>query len=186
MLNDLRTRLTGLLRDSRKRSCIIIAMAAMAVLLILCSDISCAERNDSPAGSDSSDDYAAVLEQKLVDIISSVDGAGETRVLVTLQSGKEYIYASEDSTSTDSSASVDSSGRQSSDERQDRQSTHIIIDTDQGEQALIRTELMPAINGVVVVCQGADDPLVAERIMAVVTTALGISSKRVCITQLSQ
>lgn len=186
MFNEMRTRLTNLLRDSKKRSGIIIAMAAMAVLLILCSDLSCQAENSMPETSATSEDYAAELEQKLIDIISSVEGAGETRVLVTLQSGKEYIYASEDSTSTDSSASVDSSGRQSSDERQDRQSSHIIIDTDQGEQALIRTELMPAINGVVVVCQGADDPSVAERIMAVVTTALGISSKRVCITQLSQ
>lgn len=178
--------LSAMLRDGKARTNAIIIIAAAVVLLMLVPDISCAEQNEAQAQPETADSYARELEERLAQIISSVEGAGETRVLVTLQSGREYIYASEDSTSTGSSSSTDSAGRQSSDESEDRRSSYIIIDTDQGEQALIRTELMPAVNGVVVVCGGAGDPEVAGRILDVVTTALGISSKRVCITQLTQ
>lgn len=181
------SRIAGTIRDSKKRTNILIVLAAVAALLVVLSDMSCApEENETHASEFSLDAYAAELEDKLERIISAVEGAGETKVMVTLQNGMEYIYASEDSTSTDLSKSVDSSGRESNDERSDHQSNYIIIDTDQGEKALVCTELMPTVSGVVVVCSGAADPQVAERIMAVVTTALNISSKRVCITQLSQ
>lgn len=169
-----------------KRTNLIILLAAAAVLLILFSDVSCAGREVPAEPATGAEEYARQLEDRLTEIISSVDGAGETRVMVTLQNGIEYIYASEDTTSTDSSASSDPAGRQSNDEREDRKSSCIIIDTDGGEQALVRTELMPSVSGVVVVCTGGSDQRVAQRIMDVVTTALNISSKRVCITQLSQ
>lgn len=39
--------------------------------------------------------------------------------------------------------------------------------------------------GVVVVCEGGDLPQVQQRIIEAVTTALNISSKRVCVTKSS-
>jgi len=169
-----------------KRTEILIILAAAAVMLILLPDLNCTRTQKPAEYSDPAETYARQLESKLTQVISAVDGAGEVQVMVTLRNGVEYIYASEDATSTDSSATTDSSGRQSSDEREDRQSSYIIIDTDSGEQALVRTEMMPTVSGVVVVCRGADDPEVSRRILDVVTTALDISPKRVCITQLSQ
>ncbi len=184
-LSAINTGLSRLLSDGRKRTNLIILLAASAVLLILLSG--CPESENKPAKVESdASQYAAQLERRLEEIISSVEGAGQSRVMVTLQNGGEYLYASEDSISTDNSASTDSGGRQSSGEREEHRSSFIIIDTGQGEQALVRTELMPSVSGVVVVCPGADDPQVAQRIMSVVTTALDISPKRVCITQSSQ
>jgi len=177
------------LGDDRKKVNLIILLAAAAVLMIMLSDNSCTPDSDAAiqnTAAVSSEEYARQLEIKLEDMVSSIDGAGQARVMVTLQNGTEYVYASEDAFVTDSSESTDPAGRQSTDERQDRKSSYIIIDTGNGEEALVRTELMPTVSGVVVICQGADDPLVAERIMAVVTVALDISPKRVCITQLSQ
>ena len=39
-------------------------------------------------------EYTAELEERLVSIISAIDGAGETKVMVTLESGSEEIYLS--------------------------------------------------------------------------------------------
>ena len=41
----------------------------------------------------------------------------------------------------------------------------------------------PKVRGVVVVCDGGDDPLVVARVMAAVTKSLNISSDKVCITK---
>ncbi len=188
MLKEIKEKIGRLTENDTLRTNLIILLAAAAVLLIILSDGSCAGKSNTQETSAqfSHNQYAADLEKQLETIISSVEGAGPARVMITLQNSSEYIYASEDALSTDSSESTDSSGRQSTGERQDKKSNYIIIDTDHGEQALIRTELMPTVSGVVVVCRGAGDPGVAERIMSVVTTALDISPKRVCITQLSQ
>lgn len=185
-MSELSGRLRALLDKGKNRTGLMIVLAAAAALLVIFSGSSGAEQPQSAQQSATAEDYARELEQRLESIISSMEGVGEAHVLITLQNGKEYIYAVQDSTSTDSSASTDPAGRQSSDESRNSQSSYIILDTDSGEQALVCTELMPAVSGVVVVCRGGDDPLVAEQITAVVTTALDISSKRVCITKLSQ
>ena len=41
----------------------------------------------------------------------------------------------------------------------------------------------PKVRGVVVVCEGGDDPLVVARVMNAVTKALNISSDKVCVTK---
>lgn len=45
-------------------------------------------------------------------------------------------------------------------------------------------EIEPIIRGVVVACDGADDPVVVNRVSEIVTKALGVSSAKVCVTKL--
>lgn len=45
--------------------------------------------------------------------------------------------------------------------------------------------ITPVVRGVVIVCDGGDDPLVVGRVMSAVTKSLDISSNKVCITKLS-
>lgn len=47
-------------------------------------------------------------------------------------------------------------------------------------------EIEPIIRGVVVVCQGGDDPVVVEKVLNAVTKALNVSSAKVCITKLNE
>lgn len=44
-------------------------------------------------------------------------------------------------------------------------------------------EIEPTIRGIVVACDGGDDPVVVERVSEIVTKALGISSAKVCVTK---
>ena len=60
-----------------------------------------------------------------------------------------------------------------------------MVDGTDGRSALVRTRMEPVIKGVVVVCEGGDDPVTVSRIMDAVTTALAISSAKVCITKLA-
>lgn len=45
--------------------------------------------------------------------------------------------------------------------------------------------ITPVVRGVVVVCDGGDDPLVVSRVMSAVTKSLDISTNKVCVTKLS-
>ena len=47
-------------------------------------------------------------------------------------------------------------------------------------------EIEPVIRGVVVACDGGDEPLVTERVFNAVTKALNISSAKVCVTKLKE
>lgn len=45
--------------------------------------------------------------------------------------------------------------------------------------------ITPQVRGVVIVCDGGDDPVVISRVMSAVTKSLDISSNKVCVTKLS-
>lgn len=47
-------------------------------------------------------------------------------------------------------------------------------------------EIQPVIRGVLVVCEGGDDPVVTQTVTQAVTRALDISSAKVCVTKLNQ
>lgn len=42
----------------------------------------------------------------------------------------------------------------------------------------------PTVRGVVIVCDGGDDPVVVSRVLSAVTRSLSISSDKVCVTKL--
>lgn len=45
--------------------------------------------------------------------------------------------------------------------------------------------ITPVVRGVVIVCDGGDDPVVVSRVMSAITKSLCISSNKVCVTKLS-
>ncbi|MDD2361916.1 MAG: hypothetical protein PHH84_03010 [Oscillospiraceae bacterium] len=126
------------------------------------------------------EEFVAETEERLTEIIGSIEGAGNCRVMVTLENGVEYIYAVEQDINTDRQ---EDSNRIS--EREDNRESVIVVDTENGRQGLLVTEIQPTVKGVAVVCKGGDQPLVQQRIINTITTVLNISSKRVCVTKLS-
>ena len=130
------------------------------------------------------DSYVSRLEARLTELISSVDGAGRTKVMITLECGTEYVYASQQKTTTAVSENSEPSGRSSRDEKRSGEQSLILVDAGRGEEPLILKEITPTVAGVVVLCSGADNVNVRQQIIDVVTTALGTSSNRVCVTRM--
>ena len=92
--------------------------------------------------------YSTKIENDLQTVISKIEGAGKTEVLLTMENSVEYVYLDNSTTKT--------------------------------------KEIEPLIRGVLVVCEGGDDPVVVERVTDAVTKALDISTAKVCITKLSE
>lgn len=160
---------------------LVAVLGLSAMVLLLFSECGENEIKKVQKTENEAQQYRTELEEELQSLLSCIDGAGRVEVMVTLQGSYEYVYALENKNSSDSSQSETSSGL-----REENESSYIIVDTEEGEKALIRTELSPPIAGVVVVCEGAGDEVVCERIILAVTTALDISSKRVCVILLSK
>lgn len=125
--------------------------------------------------------YAEQLEKRLESIIGKIQGVGECNVLVTLSGGSEYIYATEEKSSTKRSEDTLES-KQSVNEQDTGEQQYIILQTDDGEQALLITEIAPRVSGVVVACTGGGNEAVSNQVVKAVTTALDIPSTKVCVT----
>lgn len=126
--------------------------------------------------------YANRLEQSLEQILSGIQGAGNAKVLVTLEQTAEYVYATEEKKSNQAAQDKSGVDSQKTETNDSDEKTYIIVkDADGSERALPVTEVQPVVKGVVVVCDGGDNPTVQQNITSAVTTALHISSIQVCV-----
>ncbi len=124
------------------------------------------------------------LEESLENIVSGINGAGKSKVLITFEGTPETVYATEEKKNNEASEDKSEGDITRKKESNDSEKKFITVkDSDGGEKALAVTELEPKIKGAVVICPGADDPIVKNRITEAVTTALNINSNRVCITK---
>lgn len=118
-------------------------------------------------------DYCQIIESKLVEVLSKVDGAGNVSVMVTVDGSPELIYANEQ----DKTSSSNSSGTTTS----STYSSPIIIDVNGSSSALVMTEVLPAVKGVIVVSSGAGNVATKLNLLNAVSTLLDISTEQVTV-----
>lgn len=165
--------------DKKMLVAVLLLVSGAAVLLfsetaeskkVLVTDAAVTEKTDA-------DEYITDLENRLTSMISLIDGAGETRVMITLESGSEEIYLHD----YDYGENNDPSGKNSL----ERKDEYVIVDGETGEKGIVVRVAEPRIRGVAVVCKGADSETVRSRIVETVTALLDISSARVSVAKMN-
>lgn len=157
------------------------------IFLIFASGFFSKKEETAPAAAQdviSAEQYAEKLEQKLTEIIGNISGVENPKVMVTLENGIEYVYAQEEKSSGSATEDVTSNGSKSQ-QSTDTEKNYLVLDGDSGKQALVITEVQPTIKGVVVVCGGGGQTAVQQRIISAVSTALNITSARICVVEAS-
>ncbi len=152
-------------------------IALIGIALIFISTLNFGEKENYI--SDTEYDYSSETEDKLKSIIKKITGEKNVEVFVSLDNSEQTIYA--DSVKTSVDLSEDTVGGETS-KRDNKEQEYIIVeDSDGKQQALVVTTVAPTVKGVVVVSKCASDPIIKEEIVNAVTTALNISSKKVCV-----
>lgn len=134
------------------------------------------EEQQAPAvQAESAEDIERALEQRLEKLISQIDGVNEVSVMVTLESTSTRVFAEETQSEASSSDNADSSSKSSGSR------TEIVL-AGSGKEPLETSVICPKVRGVAVVCAGAADPVVKEKIANTVSGVLNIGISRVCVT----
>ena len=162
-----------------KKLLLIIAIGFAGICALLLSEIIPASQKEPETTEKCTEqtDYAAQTEAKLTDLLSSIEGAGRVKVMVTLESSGEQIYLRDSSLSE---SSGENSGISS-----DEVNKYIIIDNGSGEGGIVAKVISPKIRGVAVVCDGADSAVVRRAVTETVTALLNLSSARVSVTKMN-
>lgn len=126
------------------------------------------------------EEYAVQLEHRLEKMIKGIQGVGTCRVLITMEQGAEYIYATQDKNSTEVDETSESD-KLSTESKSSGEQTYIMVSTKQGEQPLLLTELAPRVKGVVAVCDGGGNPQVVQTVIQALSTALDIREDQICV-----
>ncbi len=171
------------IKNLTKNPKMLIILGIGGILLIFISSLFSGDGDETQKNASSgvtytAEQYCELLEEDIKDIVTSITGDKNPTVVITLESGIRYSYAS--AAETDTSSSAGETNDQSSESK--KQSYITVKNADGGEQALVITEIMPEVRGVAIICAGGDYELTAEKIKNAVTAALNITSKRVYIS----
>lgn len=135
---------------------LLIALAGVVLMLI-------------PAGREGKKEANPVVEVKTVfsledyevrlsQVLSSMKGVGKVRVMLTLKSGEETVYA------IDENAAY---------------SKIVLKGSGQGSEPVIVKVISPVFEGAVVVCEGGGSSLVAYRVTEAVSALTGMKSDKI-------
>lgn len=113
--------------------------------------------------------YRTETEKRLEEFLSSIDGAGDVKVYLTVGNGERYIYATEGK-------------RSKSENMTEEERKYVMIGSGNEKSALVETVQTPAITGAVIACRGFDNPSVQEQIYRAASAALGISTGQIYVT----
>ena len=123
----------------------------------------------------SNESSKATLEEKLKNILSQIEGAGEVDVMITYESSEE-IQPAFNTTTTEETKEVDQQGGERTVTTSSENKT--MITSSSNEPIVIKTN-QPKINGVIVVATGAKDLTVKETLYSAVQTALQVQGHQV-------
>lgn len=162
-----------------KKMLLVIFVGFIGVLLIALSEISfddSTDKNNEKILSSDSYEYCAYIEKRVEDIVSSIDGAGNVRVMITLAETTEYVYAQNQNGTKKSNKDSENS---------DNKNSFVIIEKDNNDSGLLIKTFEPKIRGVAIVCDGGDSPTVQQQIYSTVSAVLNVSTARISISKLT-
>lgn len=152
---------------TKKKKIGLILLGCLGLLLILIGSLGRSGAEKEANGQDFSKDSSALaymeqVENRIRTITEQITGSDDLSVLVTVKGGPEYVYVSN--------------------EKADGAKEYITVRKENGAGELILVkEIYPEIEGVSVVCRGGDSAEIKAKLISVISTALGISSNRICI-----
>jgi hypothetical protein len=106
--------------------------------------------------------YTQELEDKIIKLIERIDGVSGVNVMLTLESGNEFVYAQN---------------------RNGEIRDYVVInEADRSETLTIVKEINPQVRGIAVVCIGGNNPVIQSQIINLLSTLFNLSTNRIYVT----
>ncbi len=132
------------------------------------------------SGGMETDSYEICLQQRLEKILSCVEGAGRVEVMMTFQDSGEKILNKDISQSSDTLTEQDSAGgSRSSQENSYQENTILSGDSYSSGIPYVIQEKTPCVEGILVVSDGGDSPVVVEKITDALSALFQLSPHKI-------
>lgn len=174
----------GLFKKFRSIKNIEIIVAAVfigIILLIFFSGNFLGQASEGKTVTITLSDYGEAVEKKMENILSKIDGAGKVSVMITFESGVEYITAITTNKQANSVTDEYSGGYRKTDSIVESNNPVIV-----GGKAVILKEIEPRVKGAVVVSQGAGSIKVQIELIKAVSTLLNLKTDYIEIFAMSK
>lgn len=125
------------------------------------------------------------IERKLEDILEKIDGAGDVKVMITYQDSGTQVVEKDKNTSENSLEESDSTGGVRSTKEQQLQESTVYGEADAGNTPFVSKELLPKVEGILIVASGGDNQKVKQNISEAVLALFQVEAHRIKIVKMS-
>ena len=156
--------------SGKKKGILLAVLGIIGILLVIFGTIGEKKKENSAVDksavkNSATMEYIEEIENKIGNITKQITGSDDVRVIVSIASGTEYVYVSNEEVGENHSAKE-----------------YITVRTENGSNELILLkEICPKVTGISVACRGGDNPEIQAKLIRVISTALGVTSNRICI-----
>lgn len=151
---------------------IVIAIFCAILLLIYFSTFTSSNSQKNTLTTLTTEEYAEYLENKLCNVLTHISGAGKVKVMITLECGVEYIYATN---TTEETTSQTSNGNTTT--KTTKKDEVLLVSVSGKSSPIILQENLPKVGGVLVVASGAKNISVRLELQKAVEALLEVNSK---------
>lgn len=131
-------------------------------------------------------DYEKTLETRLAQILQGMDGVGKVQVMITFQDQGESVVEKDVTMRQDSAGGTAGSlggGSSGSGSRESSEST-VFSQLDGDETPFVNKEILPKIDGVLIVAEGGADAGVRKNISEAVEALFGLDAHKIKIVKM--
>ncbi|WP_321002633.1 stage III sporulation protein AG [Eisenbergiella porci] len=134
---------------------------------------------------DNTGGYAGKLEERLESLLASMEGVGNVKVMVTLDSSREQVVEKDIPSTMDTTKETDSTGgsRDVINSRQE-ETTVYVTDSAGNKTPYVSKIREPSIEGVTVVAQGGGNAVIQKNITEVIQALFGIEAHKIKVVKM--
>ena len=160
--------------DALKRCKYVALTAVLGIVLLLLPGGN--EKKQEGGVPDAAEDFdRTALQEEMEEILSSLDGVGHLKLMLTVDGGSAYELARDE-------AQTQKRGGEDTGERTQKSET-VVLGSGASAEVVVTRSRFPAFIGALVVCEGGDRAEVRLRVTQAVTALTGLSSERITVVK---
>ena len=161
-----------------------VILGIIGIFLIFISDYDFYDNSEKSIDKQvSMQEYKLQTEKEITALLREIEGVGDVKVMITLESSAENVYVQQEKTAKDTHKQQNENTSQES-SKDTFENEIVIVEASGSDTALIERTIQPTVQGVAVVCSGADDIKVVSAVTNSVSVVLNVPTHKICVTKM--
>ena len=127
-------------------------------------------------------EYGEYLEKRIAKALEYVEGVGKTEIVITLESNGQKIVEKDYQSDSQKTQEEDANGGIRNTDNTSSERTSVYTQEENGVQTpYVTEEILPQIEGVLVIAEGGDSPVVVQNITEAIQALFGVEAHKIKI-----
>ncbi len=160
-----------------KRAVLLLCAAIVLLLLIGLSELHAAKEDKQEPQQTETVAEVQSDEARLCALLRHIRGAGRAEVMITYSEQAQTVFAAASNSETE----TDAVNTVRTKEKRDP----VVLKSGDRQTGLVERTLLPKVQGIAVVCEGASDPTVRTQIVSAVSALFGLGINHISVAEMA-